>query len=146
MIRLLGVPLNQPAAATFHWPAQRALASEHLRPQVSDVRNSLGHVSQSKTSGPTSPCSSSSQVHGADTEQASLAPYKRRRTLHCSHCASRVDIDAGTAIDFAEFLRQILRVALDENSANGVCEPRHCAKVGLSVEEQQCESPWSLRS
>ena len=54
-------------------PLQRAPALAHVGPQVADARDARRHVAQRERLRPTSPRSTSSHVHGADTGAPGLA-------------------------------------------------------------------------
>ena len=60
--------------------------------------------------GPTSPLSTSSHVHGADTGAPGLRAHGvGRRERGAVAVAAGVDVDAAAAIGLAELLRQVLR-------------------------------------
>src|SRR5688572_13297770 len=77
-----------------------------------------------------------------------LFPRTRRRywraglRTHCVSCRKRravtvapgINENASTAISFAELLRQVIRVAFDQNTAHLMCKTRDRAEVRLAIE------------
>ena len=85
--------------------------------------------------GPTSPRSTSSHVHGAETGAPRLCANRvgggKRRAVAVS---SGVDEDPAAAIDLAELLREVLGMPLHQHRADRVREPRDLADIRLAVE------------
>src|SRR5439155_8499919 len=107
----------------------------HVRPQVSDLRDTGGHRPQREGSRP----------YGAPLELLPRARCGHRRARPGTHrirhgerravaVAPGVDENAPAAVRLAELLREALRTARDEHRAGGVCEFGDIAEGGRAVQ------------
>ena len=112
--------LLRSCSTAFRSERPRLLISAHTSPTDS-IRSAI--VRSVNVRGPTAPRSISCHVHGADTGAPRFGPHgvgggKRRAVA----VAAGIDQDAPAAIGLAEFLREVLRIALHELRADAVGE------------------------
>src|ERR1051325_6292701 len=119
-----------PPLQSSKYVLQRAFAFEQVCPQVADIRDAFAHVAQGERSWSNFAALEFVPRTGRRDWRTGLRAHRvSRRVRRAVAVAPGVDENATTAIDFAEFLREVVRIALDHNRADPVRKTRDHTKV-----------------